>query len=384
MSAENFRSMSIAFIVAITAALVAARVAGSPIEPSLVVHEWGTFTSIAGENGTAVEWRPQSGPTDLPCFVERNHRNVKTSSSGTVRMETPVLYFYSPNNVTVNVTVRFRRGVITEWFPQATVSVNSRSDVGFEGAIAWTDVNVSPGLSAEFPREDGPSHYYTARQTDASPLQAGQDRERFLFYRGVGHFAPPLSATITIDGKTVVWSSRDQIIGDVILFENRGGGIAYDVRRGQSRQLTFDAPSSSESATPRTELVSILTTNGLYQKEAEAMVDTWSDSWFEEGTRLFYVVSRSFIDAVVPLKIDPAPADVTRVFVGRLELITPFARTAIGHALATGDRATLEKYGRFLHPIAERVLAEATPAERAFMEGQLRAVSSSLATDACN
>ena len=38
----------------------------------VIVHEWGTFTSIAGADGTAVEWLPQAGPTDLPCFVERN------------------------------------------------------------------------------------------------------------------------------------------------------------------------------------------------------------------------------------------------------------------------------------------------------------------------
>ena len=37
----------------------------------LVAHEWGTFTSIAGEDGRAVQWLPQAGPTDLPCFVER-------------------------------------------------------------------------------------------------------------------------------------------------------------------------------------------------------------------------------------------------------------------------------------------------------------------------
>ena len=35
------------------------------------VHEWGTFTSVAGENGQAVDWLPLSGPSDLPCFVER-------------------------------------------------------------------------------------------------------------------------------------------------------------------------------------------------------------------------------------------------------------------------------------------------------------------------
>jgi len=35
----------------------------------LVVHEWGTITSIAGKDGIALEWRPLAGTNDLPGFV---------------------------------------------------------------------------------------------------------------------------------------------------------------------------------------------------------------------------------------------------------------------------------------------------------------------------
>src|SRR3954462_13576316 len=41
-----------------------------------VVHEWGTFTSIAGPAGRAMEWTPQAGQSDLPCFVARNRFNI--------------------------------------------------------------------------------------------------------------------------------------------------------------------------------------------------------------------------------------------------------------------------------------------------------------------
>ena len=44
--------------------------AGRPAGTSdLEVHEWGTFTSVAGADGQAESWRPFSGPSDLPCFV---------------------------------------------------------------------------------------------------------------------------------------------------------------------------------------------------------------------------------------------------------------------------------------------------------------------------
>ena len=62
-----------------------------PPVTDLVVHEWGTFTSIAGEDGLPVEWLPLTGQSDLPCFVERSSFTVKGSIAGTVRMETPVL-----------------------------------------------------------------------------------------------------------------------------------------------------------------------------------------------------------------------------------------------------------------------------------------------------
>ncbi|HSU89055.1 MAG TPA: hypothetical protein VLL56_09480, partial [Terriglobia bacterium] len=95
--------------------------------PGFGVHEWGTFTSVAGENGTAITWQPFGGPTDLPCFVDRfwfvdRIRNVKGALMGTVRMETPVLYFYASREAIANVKVRFPKGVITEWYPRAAMS----------------------------------------------------------------------------------------------------------------------------------------------------------------------------------------------------------------------------------------------------------------------
>jgi hypothetical protein len=41
----------------------------------LIVHEWGTFTSVAGADGSSVQWQPLSAPQDLPCFVNRLGRS---------------------------------------------------------------------------------------------------------------------------------------------------------------------------------------------------------------------------------------------------------------------------------------------------------------------
>ena len=105
----------------------------------------------------------------------------------------------------------------------------------------------------------------------------------------------------------------------------------------------------------------ILVESGLYPDEASAMVRTWRDSWFEEGSRLIYIVPGGFIDNILPVAIDPAPAKIIRVFVGRLEIVTPATLRAVETAVARNDEATLKKYGRFLEPILEAAKANQSP-----------------------
>jgi hypothetical protein len=90
------------------------------------------------------------------------------------------------------------------------------------------------------------------------------------------------------------------------------------------------------------------------------MFETWRDSWFEEGSRLLYIVPREFVDSVLPLSIHPSPAQIVRVFVGRMELVTPATQRAVEQAFATNDRATLARYNRFLVPILETMIASET------------------------
>lgn len=85
------------------------------------------------------------------------------------------------------------------------------------------------------------------------------------------------------------------------------------------------------------------------------MLETWQDSWFEEGSRLIYIVPARAIDAILPLQIEPAPVETTRVFVGRIELITPATQRIVQEALAKSDWAATDPYARFLDPILARL-----------------------------
>jgi len=296
-----------------------------------------------------------------------NGVNFKLGLHGTIRMETPVLYFYCPRDLTVSAKVSFSKGLITEWYPHAdrvqpggVVNDTSLSRLSADGSIAWNHVTVSPNLAGEFPSDVRSNRYYAARETGSSPLRvqtsAGEQREKFLFYRGVSASPLPISARLTADGKLVVESLSEQEIPNAILFERRGERVGYRLTGALTDATTVDPPVLNGSVESLYgDLEEILVGQGLYRDEAHAMVETWKDSWFEEGSRLIYIVPSGFIDKVLPLTIDPVPAQIVRVFVGRLEIVTPATAAVVRTALAQNDEATLDKYSRFLEPILQTI-----------------------------
>lgn len=360
----------------LTMALVASTTVRGDHDPeTLTVHEWGTFTAVAGEDGRPVQWLALSGPADLPCFVKQaSGVPEKSRLWATVRMETPVLYFYTPTPTNVDVNVRFPLGLMTEYFPPADVR---------GGSIAWSDVRIAAGEAAAFPVEEGSSHYYFARDTAAAPLQVGSHAERFLFYRGVGSFPLPLSATVGTDGDVTVTSLTGASVGRVVLFENHRGAPAYRIVDLAGRTTTIRRPAPGAALPSLTaELEQLLTGYGLFPKEAAAMVATWRQSWFEEGTRLLYVMPPQAVDAVLPLRIKPRPAAIVRVFVGRLELITPDVQNDVSRAARSSDWNVLSKYARFLHPITDRIGADSALPDRKVIEAHLRSAASSFSVAA--
>lgn len=372
----------------------------------LIVHEWGTFTTVAGADGASLEWRPLAGPSDLPSFVYQiggapkglrhgapcpkcRHFTCGCGSSCTnqckaqckscmvasVRMETPVLYFYANRETTVSVRVDFPKGRITEWYPQAR-------EVG--SGIDWGGVRLRPGAKEEFPRESTESHYYPARETDAVPLCVcgnGREHEKFLFYRGAGTFDLPISVTKSGDEVTVRTSGE---IPFVAAFENRAGQIRCVMKKEAKGEVTLNLKHSPWGI--RTEFVAgkleeALRDQELYLKEAEAMIRTWRDSWFEEGVRVFYIVPRKVTDSVLPLTIEPRPKELVRVLVGRVEILTPEMEQAIrdlveklgDDSIESREASTkaLAKYGRFAEPLLKRVLASAKDPE---VQSRIRAL----------
>ena len=363
---------------AIALALFASILAGA----DLTVHEWGTFTSIAGEDGAAERWVSLSPPADLPCFVYHLSAQCIKCGLNRVRMETPVLYFYAAQPMTASVHVDLPSGLITEWYPKAVQVSGLQAGMTYDsgGNIEWKKVQVLPGATDEFPNAGDSSHYYAARETDATPLRVDDQPEKVLFYRGIADFDIALRPRFLSDGKLEIRNAGADSVGFAVVFENRGGKTGYRVIHDLRSTALVDSPelSGNVEAVQR-ELATALTAAGLYPKEAAAMIATWGDSWFEEGMRIFYVAPRKTVDAVLPIRIAPSPAAMERAFVGRMELFSPAMKKTIQTALEAGDTKTLGKYGRFLRPFCDRLAAanqvRMSPAAQAFLARSAQAAA---------
>jgi hypothetical protein len=347
----------------------------------LVVHEWGTFSTFSGSDGKNLEFQPYDN--DLPDFVHGYlQRNSKEGpAGGLISLETPVLYFYTERPLTASVKVEFPKGTLTEWFPHA-----GRTDKKLD----WEGIKLLPQEKLDLPSEEKKSRYYAARETDAAPLRvafrtdegAKSEVEKFLFYRGVGNFDMPLSVRAHGDGKfTVTWNSKASL-SDLILVRVQGGKLRFQPFRLERRErggMQGEVKVPDKDATPKQlgeALAKLLAARGLYEKEARAMVKTWSSAWFEEeGTRVLYFLPDWLTDELLPLRVEPKPTSLVRVLVGRHDVLTPEREKHIDTLVKEVNRATpdpedsqkaawqeLTKLGRYTG--AARSAAEARLAKR--------------------
>lgn len=399
-----------------------------------VAHEWGTFTSVQGGDGTLLEWKPLES-SRLPGFVYNWYKPgfgrqpagklafTKAELLTLQRMETPVIYFYAKEPESVDVTVKFPQGLITEWYPQASrigpstaqppwlaarldeyvhkarlkpgftfTSLLSTAAASPDSGARWAHVNIlrkTPQAADDLPMDSSGSHYFAARETDANPLRidgssttnAPPERERFLFYRGVGNFETPLRVSAGEDGFIEVENTGKEPLSDlyVINLHNGSGHFTYVdlLSPGQQRKLPAGNPENLPSLKELTadleaHMERSLVNHGLYAREAAAMVHTWRDSWFEEdGVRVLYILPRAWTDRTLPLRLAPEPRELTRVMVGRAELLLPAPEERLAEELTkakAGDAqarteliADLRKLNRFAEPALRLATKGAQP-----------------------
>lgn len=313
----------------------------------LVVHEWGTFTSLLDNDGRTLVWT--APPTPLPWFVQR--APLGKTLPTLQRIETPVIYLHSDHAQDVMVEVDIPAGRHTEWYPPAAVTPDARR-------LSWR-VRAVPGGTAPLPGDAEAGAYARARDADAALLESldmPDQRERFLFYRGMASFPAPLRATATASGWALANTGSDAI-GPLLVIETAAGrtrwsespplaaGTAITVTRPES-----DAPAAAAWGAIGGRLRLHLTAAGLNPDEAAAMVSTWHEWGDEDGVRVLYLLPRAFADRALPLRVIPQPVAVERVLVGRAELASATRISGLRAAVLGNDWSFLAR-DRFAAPI---------------------------------
>lgn len=333
----------------------------------LVVHEWGTFTSLQDEAGRALG-AINSDDEPVPAFCHDLGRLPITDANNplpailqdkgiprcypnvTMRLETPVLYFHpppgAPEPLVVDVKVAWQGGWLTQFYPDAQAdepeSLRVLSSVSV-GRLAWLGLRIGDHA----PGPETTDRVWTApRAVQAASVTAvSNESERFLFYRGVGHLAAPLRVTRSgallqlRDQLDSVFTNHLEIHHLWLVESHTNGTCAYRTlepitlkdgtesvllsTRAGFRETEFSAANLEHvQAAMRAALMD----DGLFRDEAEALLNTWKLSYFRSaGLRLFFLVPRAWTDHYLPLDIS-VPCRTERVMVGRIELVTPQAR----------------------------------------------------------
>lgn len=331
---------------------------------SFAVHEWGTFTTVMGSDGSVLDGLNHD-EKDLPDFVYdlRNGKYGTNIAAKGVKMETPVIYFYSPEYRHVHVKVGFPRGVVTQYYPMPS-AINYRERVwdseknvaAFEdspvhalkqGFIEWGDKActsgrvstlhvLGPDKRGELPEVSLDDHWRFSRQVDANTLRTcslrqdqtpkqirgGIEREyeKCLFYRGLGDFPLPLSAAVSSEqlaetsvklSMTLKNSTPREILRHLYIVwtsESRAGYAKLSELKDSKAysELKIDLLDLTEAKNAlRKDLTDDLAATGLYVKEAAAMANTWNESYFtHEGLRVLYVIPPELIERELPLEIN--------------------------------------------------------------------------------
>jgi hypothetical protein len=337
----------------------------------LVVHEWGTFTSLQDEQGDELSGI-NTDDEPVPDFVHNLNQFVLSKPMlsrlhwmkgaprmhpyVTMRLETPVIYFHPPKSwpagKTADVFVEFRGGWLTQFYPKADASVplekNNPFDFGqltpdTKSSLIWKGLRI--GTNDVGPATD--DHVWLApRNVAAANVTVdGGESERYLFYRGVARNRAPLRAVLDRQqGEVALFANFDEVltsdqsprISAAWLVNVRAdgkcafrtlGGVTVSNEpavRLTATSFRFGQGEFSDENRQRLEAAmhAALTVEGLFADEATALLSTWQRSYFASpGLRLFYIVPRQWTEHYLPLSLS-CEAKIERVMVGRLELIS--------------------------------------------------------------
>jgi len=359
LAMNGFLSLTTAAFALLLTSAVGAAPATKAVPASLLVHEWGTFTSFQDHNGKSIGGI-NVDDEPVPGFVHRidelpvlsqNSLPASSSSKGapschpdaTLRLETPVVYFYPRPGFDaqepIDVRAEFSGGWLTEFYPNAKSTVP-----GFpklleptdKGSLQWRGLRLIAHPTAPLP-ETSDQVWLAPRKVRSTVVATDDEREKYLFYRGVGNRDAPIVVRREDDRLTIMRRDGEKTLTRLPLMwlvqVQSDGRVWYRTVSGQGNKEAVSVLGRGDEAGDlpglRKRLTAALVAHGLFTDEARAMLETWQQSYFgSEGVRLFYLLPQAWTEANLPLTLS-IHADKVRVMMGRIELISAHQREAL-------------------------------------------------------
>ncbi len=359
----------------LTALLIFSTSAGA--QQNWQIHEWGTFTSLQDETGRAIGGI-NTDDEPVPDFVHSyfpilpaadilprqfNKGLPSCYPDVTMRLETPVIYFHPPpgaaDGQNASVNVHFRGGWLTQFYPNAVadspgLTNGCHLEANTIGTLNWDNMQIG----GNWPLTNTTEHVWIApRLVRAAKVRNSDgESERFLFYRGVGHMDAPLRISRDFAAGELLIHSQlgnfpvNRPLNIPVLWQvdiNSDGEIAFrtlpslvldrDPKKVLERtSAVFASQDYNRGNLQKLEasLKEGLVGEGLFSDEAQALLNTWQVSYFKSpGMRVFFLCPRQWTEYYLPLQIS-LPAQISRVMVGRIELVTPADRAKLGQIAA--------------------------------------------------
>lgn len=366
---------------------------------ALTIHEWGTFTSFMGSDGTRMEGmhheeealpdfvygfhHPQDDGNFLrdyqkcgfkiPCeyltLVDNNASDVIPKNplgrGITQKMETPVIYFYGDVGDKVRVNIDFPEGIISQYYPKAKAYAPHYDAVTSLGPSRFTfDVELlEKTLTEGLPATTKNSVWNPSRMVNANTIAVGKEREKFIFYRGVGDFDAQLA--VTNDGKNLTLKNHaaSSISHAFLLFFDGNHGAIKSLGTIDTEKTVAISMKNGMLTTDRyidrakTLIKNALVKDGLFDDEALALVNTWERSYFKTpGLRVLYIVPREVTDKIIPLTVDKKTKSLVRSLVGRVEIMTANEEASLMNLLKNESDVDLKSLlGHFYEPKLRRL-----------------------------
>lgn len=276
--------------------------------PIYQLHEWGTFTTVAGSDGILLSGLEREEEL-LPPFV---HAHLGLENGGrpnitawnrmlqqhgtfgfqrpnskalanrplagvTVKMETPVIYFHSEETAPIHAKVKvgFEGGTISQWYPQRSGGENLPEpppspdpknkptllsawlldfNKPYRGAIEWEiDILSTAETRRQVLFKPGDNlGWLRARQPVTNAVRtSGGETEGYLFYRGLGHFDPGLKTSVSADETLHIKNLTGGRIPYLVAFEITDNKLRWTEKtNGLDAKGTISIPESDLKSEP--------------------------------------------------------------------------------------------------------------------------------------